>query len=60
MEQNLFYGSGLISNFDKYPDHKKIISAKYPKKKMRIDETITRPVNNHQTSEVLTDITVWF
>lgn len=57
LEQNLYYGAGLISNFDKYPEHKKAVAAKYPKKRSRPEETITKAVN-YQLSDVLTDATV--
>lgn len=47
----MYYGSGLISNYDKYPEHKKMVSAKYPKKKSKPEETTTR--SNHQNTEVV-------
>lgn len=57
LEQNLYIGSGIVSNFDKYPEHKKTVSIKYPKKKSKPEETMTKPLN-HQVTEILTDITV--
>lgn len=57
MEQNLYYGAGLISNYDKYPEHKKAVAVKYPKRKTRTEDTTTKPVN-YQLSDMLTDATV--
>ncbi|GJQ68007.1 hypothetical protein Trydic_g10656 [Trypoxylus dichotomus] len=55
MEQNMYYGAGLISNFDKYPEHKKAVLNKYPKKKLKLEETITKPTL-YTIPEVLQEI----
>lgn len=33
MELNMYYGAGLVSTYDRYPEHKKAVLAKYPKRK---------------------------
>lgn len=38
----MYYGAGLISNFDKYPENKKAVLNKYPKKKHKVEETVTK------------------
>lgn len=56
MDQNLYYGSGVIANYNKYVDHKKSLIAKYPKKKSKSEETITKQqqqINHHLTDDVV-------
>ncbi|KAK9751910.1 SNF2-related domain [Popillia japonica] len=55
MELNMYYGAGLISNFDKYPENKKAVLNKYPKKKHKPEETITKPTL-YTVPEVLQEI----
>lgn len=57
MEQNMYYGAGLLSNFDKYPENKKTVLNKYPKKKSRVEETTTKQTL-YTLPEVLHEIPV--
>lgn len=50
LEENMYYGSGLIANYDKYPDHKKAVQAKYPRKKP--DEIKHRDGHDYTQHEV--------
>lgn len=53
MEQNLFYGTGILATFDKYVDNKKTVSAKYPKKKSKPEETATKSVNPQISEDIV-------
>lgn len=33
----MYYGSGLLSNYDKYYENKKAVAAKYPKRRKQED-----------------------
>lgn len=56
IHQNLYYGSGIIANYDKYLDHKKSLSAKYPKKKFKSEDIIAKhqqQINNNLSDDII-------
>nr|XP_022902454.1 putative DNA helicase Ino80 [Onthophagus taurus] len=55
IEMNKYYSTGLLSNHDKYNDNKKVTSLKYPKKRLKQDESPSKQQPLYMLPEVLRD-----